>query len=187
MASWYGKKFHGRKTSSGEIYNMHAMTAAHKTLPLGTRLRVKNLGNHKEIEVRVNDRGPFVRGRIIDLSYEAARRLEIVGPGTGEVEIVALGVAAAASAGGGTGSKVDYYQGNFTIQVGAFENPANAQRLKDELAQKYQNVHITTVLQGAKTLYRVRVGRCRNLEKALEYESYLTQQGFAAAMVVAED
>ena len=73
IASWYGKKFHGRKTSSGETYNMYAMTAAHKTLPLGTHLKVVNLNNDEEVVVRINDRGPFVRGRIIDLSYAAAK------------------------------------------------------------------------------------------------------------------
>ncbi|MEM1262985.1 MAG: septal ring lytic transglycosylase RlpA family protein [Pseudomonadota bacterium] len=90
IASWYGKKFHGRRTSSGDTYDMYAMTAAHKTLPLPTWVEVRNLKNDKRIVVRVNDRGPFVANRIIDLSYEAARRLEIVRDGTGLVEVTAL-------------------------------------------------------------------------------------------------
>ena len=87
LASWYGRDFHGKKTSSGEIYNMHAMTAAHKTLPLGTYVRVYNLENKRSTLVRINDRGPFVRGRIIDLSYSAAKEVGIVGPGTARVSL----------------------------------------------------------------------------------------------------
>ncbi len=85
IASWYGRKFHGRATASGEIYDMHAMTAAHKSLPLPTWVRVRNLDNGKSIVVKVNDRGPFVDDRIIDLSYEAAKRLDMIGPGTARV------------------------------------------------------------------------------------------------------
>jgi rare lipoprotein A len=92
-ASWYGRDFHGRQTASGEIYDMYAMTAAHKTLPLGTYVRVQNRDNNKTVDVRVNDRGPFVRGRIIDLSYTAAHKIGVVGPGTAAVEIAALGAA----------------------------------------------------------------------------------------------
>lgn len=188
LASWYGKPFHGRKTSSGEVYNMYAMTAAHKTLPIGTRVRVKHLKNHREVEVRINDRGPFVRGRIIDLSYTAAKRLGIFAAGTGPVEIAAVG-----SGGPATGVRTggdapaDYYQGNFTVQVGAFQNPQNARRLQEKLSKKYQNAHITIFRQGDQTFYRVRVGSSRDLNKALEYEAYLIRQGFSEAMVVAED
>ena len=90
VASWYGKKFHGRSTSSGERYDMYAMTAAHKTLPLPTNVRVTNLDNGRSITVRVNDRGPFVKNRLIDLSYAAAKELDVVANGTGMVEVVAL-------------------------------------------------------------------------------------------------
>ena len=127
-ASWYGRDFHGRRTSNGEIYDMYAMTAAHKTLPLGTRVSVRHLENGRRIEVRINDRGPFVRGRIIDLSYTAARQLGIVGPGTGPVEVVALATPIAA---GGPQVKLDLYSGNFTFQVGAFGVRENAERLKE--------------------------------------------------------
>ena len=144
IASWYGKNFHGKKTSNGEIYDMYAMTAAHKTLPLGTYVRVKHLENKKELEVRINDRGPFVRGRIIDLSYRAAKLLGIVGPGTADVEIVALGTPATTDGGAGpTFVQGDYYSGNFTFQVGAFANRENAERLKRKLDEQYQNAHIT--------------------------------------------
>jgi rare lipoprotein A len=90
VASWYGKKFHGRMTSNQEPYDMHAMTAAHKSLPLPTYVRVKNLRNNKSVVVRVNDRGPFVHNRIIDLSYSAARKLDMIGTGTSLVEVTAI-------------------------------------------------------------------------------------------------
>jgi rare lipoprotein A len=94
LASWYGIDFHGRDTSSGEVYDMYEMTAAHKTLPLPTYVRVSNLDNGRSSIVKVNDRGPFIEGRIIDLSYAAAYRLGITGPGTANVEIIALEPAA---------------------------------------------------------------------------------------------
>lgn len=87
LASWYGKKFHGRQTASGEFYNMHRLTAAHKTLPFGTRVRVTNLENGRQVNVRINDRGPFVKGRIIDLSYAAAQEVRLVGPGVAQVRL----------------------------------------------------------------------------------------------------
>jgi rare lipoprotein A len=90
IASWYGKDFHGKKTSSGDIYDMHKLTAAHKELPLGTRVRVTNLENRRQVDVLINDRGPFVRGRIIDLSYAAAKALDMVDQGTALVRITLL-------------------------------------------------------------------------------------------------
>ncbi len=90
MASWYGQAFQGRRTSSGEPYDMYKMTAAHKTLPLPTYVRVTNLDNGRSVVVKVNDRGPFIEGRIIDLSYVAAQRLDMVARGTARVEVVAL-------------------------------------------------------------------------------------------------
>ncbi len=187
-ASWYGKKFHGRKTANGEIYNMHAMTAAHKTLPLGTYVRVHNLENKREVEVRVNDRGPFVRGRIIDLSYKAAKKIGIVGPGTAMVEVVALGATKQKSKKGAEAAFTpgDYYTGNFTFQVGAFTNRENAVKLQQKLDQKYKNAHIVTYNNGYETFYRVRVGKCSSLEKAIEYENILIKNGFEGAFIVAE-
>ena len=189
IASWYGKKFHGRRTSSGEIYDMYAMTAAHKTLPLGTHVRVHNLTNGREIVVRINDRGPFIRGRIIDLSYTGAKKIDIVGPGTAKVEIVALGTAAPSSPKGTQAQKytpIDYYSGNFTIQIGAFKDLRNAQNLKRKLAQKYKNAHIKEFFDGHETWYRVRVGKTNTLDQAIEYEALLIQNGFADAFIIAE-
>jgi rare lipoprotein A len=187
MASWYGRDFHGKKTSNGEIYNMYAMTAAHKTLPLGTYVRVYNLENNRSVVVRINDRGPFVRGRVIDLSYTAAKDIGIVGPGTARVEVVALGRRTSSS--GGTTSTYtvdDYSHGKFTFQVGAFLNRENAERQKRELAQRYKNAHITVYDRGDKIFYRVRVGRFSTLQEAIEQEEILIQDGFPDAILVAE-
>jgi len=188
-ASWYGKKFHGRKTANGEIYNMYAMTAAHKTLPLGTHVRVYNLENNKEIVVRINDRGPFVRHRIIDLSYTAAKKIDIIGPGTAPVKIVALGRTPSSKAKSPTGppkDSTDYYSGNFTIQVGAFSDRKNAERLLQTLDKTYKNAHISKYNNGFETFYRMRVGRCSTLEAATKYEEALIQNGFEDAFIIAE-
>lgn len=188
-ASWYGKDFHGKKTANGEIYDMYAMTAAHKTLPLGTWVRVKNLDNNREIEVRINDRGPFVKGRIIDLSYTAAKKLGVVGPGTAPVKITALGRPAPSKKDSDKPTvyiPTDYYSGNFTVQVGAFVVRQNAENLKRKLDQTYQYAHIVSVNLGGQTFYRVRVGRSNSLEQAREYETALVKKGFDGAFVVAE-
>lgn len=189
-ASWYGKEFHGRKTANGEIYNMYAMTAAHKTLPFGTYVSVCNLKNNRKIEVRINDRGPFARGRILDLSYTAAKKLEMIGPGTAEVEIMALGALAPQKPSGSTGRSYipgNYYQGDFTVQIGAFSELENAQRLKQKLGRSYRNVYITICYDGHGVLYRVRVGRFSTLEQANKHEEFMIQNGFKDAFAIAED
>jgi rare lipoprotein A len=157
---------------------MHDMTAAHKTLPLGTLVGIRHLENNRTIEVRINDRGPFVRDRVIDLSYEAARRLGIVGPGTASVEIVALGTLA--------DSPVDVYTGNFTFQVGAFTNRNNAERLRVDLDPRFGNAHIIKFDRGDQIFYRVRIGKCSSLEEAIAYEADLIRNGFPDAFAVAE-
>jgi len=187
VASWYGEKFHGRKTSNGEIYDMYGISAAHKTLPLGTYVRVYHLENGRTLDVRINDRGPFVRGRIIDLSYGAARKLGVVGPGTAPVKIVALGTPAPGSSQAHPAYlPADYYSGSFTFQVGAFTDKSNAERLSAELGRQYENAHITRHDAGAQTFYRVRVGRCATLKAADEYEKRLMAQGFRDVFTVAE-
>ncbi len=185
IASWYGKKFHGRKTSSGEVYNMYAMTAAHKTLPLGTWVRVRHLDSGKQIVVRVNDRGPFVHGRIIDLSYTGAKELAMVGPGTARVEIVALGERRQ-TASGDRFVPVDYYNGAFTFQVGAFSSRDNAERLRAKLDPIFTNAHVTPYDRGDFVFYRVRVGHCKDLETAEIYERRLARSGYPDAFIVAE-
>jgi rare lipoprotein A len=187
MASWYGRDFHGKKTSNGEFYNMYAMTAAHKTLPLGTYVRVHNLENNRSVVVRINDRGPFVRGRVIDLSYTAAKDIGIVGPGTAWVEVVALGRRTSSSGGSAPTYTVDdYSHGKFTFQVGAFLNRENAERQKRELAQRYKNAHITVYDRGDKIFYRVRIGRFATMQEAAQQEEILIQDGFPDAILVAE-
>ena len=160
VASWYGKKFHGRDTSSGERYDMYAMTAAHKTLPLPTNVRVTNLENGKSVILRVNDRGPFVKNRLIDLSYAAAQELDVVANGTAVVEVVALNssynknakVSQAQIA--GNSQNVKMY-----LQVGAFGESDNAQKLADKLSGNgIANVRVHEVSGGATKLFKVRIG-----------------------------
>ena len=188
-ASWYGDDFHGKRTSNGETYDMNALTAAHKTLPLGTMVGVKHLENGREIKVRINDRGPFVRDRVIDLSARAAKEIGIFNSGTGPVEIVALGKPeSGVGAPPQTGSYVapNYFSGNFTIQVGAFSDRSNAERLAQSLSKTYKNVHISEYFDGRSTFYRIRLGRTNDLEEATQYEAYLIENGFTQAFVVAE-
>jgi rare lipoprotein A len=182
IASWYGRDFHGKKTSNGEIYDMYAESAAHKTLPLGTIVLVRNLENGQELPLRINDRGPFVAGRIIDLSYAAAQKLGVAQPGTARVEVVAIGTSATETA----QSSNYYYTGNFTIQVGAFRNRDNAVKLHREMNARYHNAHIVTVTESGEPFYRVRVARCTTLEEAESYESHFRQSGFSEAFAVAE-
>jgi rare lipoprotein A len=184
-ASWYGRDFHGKRTSSGESYDMYAMTAAHKTLPLGTLVQVKNLANRRSVAVRINDRGPFVRGRIIDLSYAAADKIDMIGPGTAPVEIEAVAHPVAGRS-GSTVVPVDYFSGNFTFQVGAFTDRRNAERLRQELEKGHQNAHITVFDRGDQIFYRVRVGRCASLEEAIAYEKRLIENGYPDTFTVAE-
>ena len=140
IASWYGKKFHGRPTSNGEIFDMYKISAAHKTLPIDTSLKVTNLLNNKTIVVRVNDRGPFVAGRIIDLSFKAAEMLGIVVNGTAKVKIEAVRVVTVNKK---TGTDFispvplpDFRFGKFVIQVGSFKTLLNALQLKADLMGK---------------------------------------------------
>ncbi len=189
LASWYGKKFHGRKTSNGETYDMYAMTAAHKTLPMGTWVKVNNLGNKQEIIVRVNDRGPFVRGRIIDLSYAGARKMGMVGPGTARVKVTALGRATSYSKKTKAPvefTPVNYWKGNFTVQVGAFQIKTNAENYRKKLSNTYMNAHLTPYEDGRGRFFRVRIGRFTNLKDAERFSEKLMEQGFGQAFAVAE-
>lgn len=163
MASWYGKKFHGKRTSSGERYDMYKMTAAHPTLPLPSYVRVTNLNNGRSVVVRVNDRGPFLHGRIIDLSYAAAYKLGIIATGTGRVEVKTvsakpLRTAVAASDQPGRAPVKDL-SGDTTryfVQFGAFSRSANAQTLIQKLQQF--GIVFAHIRQGDDGYYRVRSG-----------------------------
>ena len=188
LASWYGDPFHGRKTANGETYNMHGISAAHKTLPFNTVVNVRNLDNGRDIRVRINDRGPFVRNRVIDLSYGAARQIGLVGPGTARVELVALGAVTDTNesvTATRTYAPVDYSSGKFTFQVGAFRDRGNAEKLKLKLGSTYKNAHICTFDSGDGLYYRVRVGDFASLEEARKGEEILLRNGYPA-FVVAE-
>ncbi|HAR33202.1 MAG TPA: septal ring lytic transglycosylase RlpA family lipoprotein [Desulfobacter sp.] len=189
-ASWYGKKFHGRKTSNGETYNMYAMTAAHKTLPMNTWVSVENLENGRHVTLRINDRGPFVAGRIIDLTYTAARLIGMVGPGTARVKVTALGKATAYSKKDHSPVKftpVDYWKGNFTVQVGAFTVRANADQYRIKLSMAYINAHIVPYEDDRGQFYRVRIGKFDNLNDAVAFsERLMARKGFRHAFAVAE-
>ncbi len=184
VASWYGEDFHGKKTANSEIYNMYAMTAAHKTLPLGTVVEVQNLENGKKTIVRINDRGPYVGSRIIDLSYEAAMQIGMVRNGTARVKIVALGTDdmllndANADA---------YFTGDFTIQAGAFAQIENAERVKQMMEKYVKDVQIVPYEKDGMTYYRVRAGRYSSLKQAQSHEQLLIDNGFPEAFVVAKD
>jgi len=178
VASWYGKKFHGNLTSNREVYDMHRMTAAHKTLPLPTYVRVRNLRNDKSVIVRVNDRGPFVHNRIIDLSYAAAVKLDMIGDGTSLVEVTAINPEApsgdrpvrrseppapVAAAPENPPARADdgasHAPHRIFVQVGAFGERANAERRLGTLSLagiKDAFIHEERTRDGA--LYRVRIG-----------------------------
>lgn len=183
IASWYGTKFHGRRTSSGETYDMYAMTAAHKTLPLPTYVRVTNLNNGKHVIVKVNDRGPFHENRIIDLSYTAAIKLDIVKSGTGLVEVRAVqpGEAVQQSSHNSAPVKeVSSYHRNsgFYIQVGSFGELANAEKLRKNLGPlAEQLVKISQTIVKGKTLYRVRIGPITDIDVSDSITSQLENFG----------
>jgi rare lipoprotein A len=188
VASWYGEQFHQKKTANSEIYNMHAMTAAHKTLPFGTMVEVKNLENNKTVIVRINDRGPFCRDRIIDLSYSAARTIDMIRKGTAAVQITALGADdELLSDARHTGPESIYFTGDFTIQAGSFSNPDNAENLKKSLEKVADNVHVLAFEKDSQTFYRVRVGRFTSLKQARETEKHLIENGFDHVYTVAWD
>lgn len=168
IASWYGTKFHGKRTSSGEPYDMYAMTAAHKTLPLPTYAQVTNLRNGRSVVVKINDRGPFKDNRLIDLSYAAAIKLGITAEGTGLVEVRALDpltyqaqrtpAGAASAAAGGT---------NLYLQLGAFSSVENAERLRTRLGSTGRsNVQVIRAELDRRTVYRVRIGPIANVDEA---------------------
>lgn len=188
VASWYGEPFHGEKTSNGENYDMHAMTAAHKTLPFGTMLLVKNTENQKTTIVRVNDRGPFCRDRIIDLSHSAALEIGMVRNGTAPVEIKALGMDEdVIHRLEGKARDNHYYTGDFTVQAGCFGDKSNAERVKAAIAPLVPDVRIAPLTKDGETLYRVRVGRFTSLRQARQIEQVLLDNGFKNIYTVAWD
>ena len=192
IASWYGTKFHGRKTSSGEKYDMYAMTAAHKSLPLPTYVQVTNLNNGRKVVVKVNDRGPFHGNRLIDLSYAAATKLGIVAKGTGLVEVKALSpgekvVAAPAPAAPVNYEPVSSSPASMYLQVGAFRSAHSAEQLKQKIQHQIGDaVLIMPLGKPDGSIYRVRVGPLVSVEYADKLAGDLVDLGFNDTHVVIE-
>jgi rare lipoprotein A len=168
---------------------MYDMTAAHKTLPLGTWVEVTHLDSRRKVVVRVNDRGPFVRGRIIDLSYAAAKNLGVVGPGTMRVRVTALGTAQRRRVAGREEdvlvAKPSYQEGRFAVQVGAFADPARAKELAKRMESEFGSATIQRFDHPERVLYRVHVADVGSLDKAQEIQDRLEQLGFDDCFVVA--
>ncbi len=183
IASWYGRKFHGRKTSSGEPYDMYAMTAAHKSLPLPTYARVTNLKNARSVVVRINDRGPFHDNRLIDLSYAAAAKLGVLEQGTGLVEVRALDPAHPKSAPDPVAKEAAI--GQVFIQVGAFASRQNAEQMRRQLSERdVGQVGIHEGASGEGRVYRVRIGPLASVAIADETAEVLRRIGVLNFQVV---
>ena len=168
-ASWYGHPYHGRRTSNGETYDMNTLTAAHRTLAFDTIVKVNNLDNGRDVTVRINDRGPFVKDRIIDLSYAAAKQIEMVGPGTAKVSLEVL--------------KMVRNPYPFTIQVASFREKANARRLQKDLAHRYTPVLLKEYESVEGKLFRVLVGEFRDARQAATTLKELRRLSYEGLMV----
>jgi len=175
VASWYGPGFNGHRTSSGEVYNQEDLTAASTLFPLGTRIMVTNLGNGRAVEVAINDHGPYAKGRMIDLSYRAARVLGMVGPGTARVRMDVLSTPADSAALVGREA--------YFVQVGSFSYAANAERLRARLSAYYPDVRIDPVEAGAGRFYRVRMGAFASQGEAEERARSASQSGLPVVIV----
>ncbi|MEO8198650.1 MAG: septal ring lytic transglycosylase RlpA family protein [Thermoanaerobaculia bacterium] len=167
VASWYGPGFDGRMTASGERYDMHALTAAHRTLPFGTLLEVRNLDNGLSTQVRINDRGPFMKERILDLSLTAAHAIGMVGPGTARVELRTIVL------GGG--------DRRYVVQVGAFQERALADALVARLRPSYPQI----ALRSDEVWHRVQLGAFDDPDAAAALAAKLSRQGYSALVVAA--
>ena len=176
IASWYGVPFHGRRAANGDVFDMNQLVAAHRTLPFGSMVRVVNLDNGRETEVRIIDRGPFIDGRIIDLSFAAARSVDMVGAGIARVRVELLSIAGAPAAGG-----------NFTVQVGAFTQRDNAERLRKRLQARYDSVFIQEFDAPNGYFNRVRVGRVPSQQGAEQLAAQLASRERVRTFVVRLD
>ncbi|HWY48225.1 MAG TPA: septal ring lytic transglycosylase RlpA family protein [Bryobacteraceae bacterium] len=149
LASWYGHPYHGRAASNGEIYDMEKLTAAHRTLPFGTWVHVTNLANHKSVDVRIIDRGPFINGRIIDLSHAAAQAIDLIGPGVAEVRLDIL-----------SAPQITPADSWYSVQAGAFRDKDRAEHLRVSMEREYGSARLV-LRPGSPSLWRVLVGRER--------------------------
>ncbi len=176
LASWYGHPYHGRRTSSGEVYDMYQLTAAHREIPLGSWVEVINLTNGRSLTVRVNDRGPFVGGRIIDLSYASAMLLGVVGPGVAPVR-VRLTQAPQPTPG----------PARYSVQVASFVEESNALALKAELERKVSSVYLVKAQINGEVYYRVRVGQFVSHAEAKTSADRLASLGYRVLIMGADD
>ena len=176
LASWYGHPYHGRPTTDGESYNMYELTAAHRTLPFNTQVRVHDLDNGRDVTVRINDRGPFIEGRIIDLSYASARAIDMIGPGVARVQLEILGMPPPGSPGGEPGV--------YAVQLGAFRNWSNAERLQARVSPSFNPVIIQSFDRGDGLFHRVRVGHEATEEGAQQLAQHLREAGLATETFV---
>ena len=174
IASWYGPDFHGKLTSNREIYNMYDLTAAHRFLPFGTQLIVTNLTNGRWIIVRINDRGPFVGDRIIDLSYAAASLIGMVGPGTVPVRLEIL-----------ADQRASLSAPRYSLQIGAFVNENNAVELMSRLRGRYEGVYLSRFKTGHQTYFRVRV-RAGSRQASEEIARRLCEDGYKVLILEEE-
>jgi rare lipoprotein A len=170
IASWYGIPFHGRQAANGEIFDMEKMTAAHRTLPFGTMVRVHNLTNGRETDVRIIDRGPFVNGRIIDLSRAAAESIGMIGPGIAQVMLEVVSPPPAPEA--------ELY----AVQIGAFADRARADALRQSMGVRFGEAELV-LRQAEVTLWRVLVGRVNSSQKAEELARAIRAEGRPALVV----
>jgi rare lipoprotein A len=175
IASWYGVPYHGRHAANGEIYDMYKLTAAHRTLPFETVVRVTNLKNGKQVDVRITDRGPFVEGRIIDLSLGAARVLDMVGMGIAPVRLALVS------------ALTNPMTGFFTVQVGAFLSRDNAERLRRQMQERYSFAVIQEYDAPQGLFYRVRVGKLGAEDAARNFAEQLRQKEKVQPFVVRLD
>ncbi len=175
IASWYGTKFHGNKTANGETYDMFTMSAAHKTLPIPSYVKVTNLRNQRAIIVRINDRGPFHEGRVIDLSYAAAIKLGIQKKGTGYVEVESIEPSEDSTASGNPGaSQINPVY----LQIGAFSNFENAQKLKDRIETEHlPSSRIQSDSHNGLPIFRVQLGPISSAGEVDRIKEYLAKMG----------
>ncbi len=175
-ASWYGPGFHGNKTANGERYDMHKLTAAHRTLPLGSVAVVRSLTSGRHVTVRINDRGPFARGRILDLSLAGAQVLQMVGNGTDRIELRVVGYVPRPEG-----------MGMLRVQVGAFSDPQNAQRLFERVRAEYGGGRIVQADLVEGRLYRVQIGQFATEGEAQRAASRLENRYQLQPFVIRDD
>jgi len=172
IASWYGDPFHGRRTSNGEVYNMYTLTAAHRTLPFNTVVQVNNLDNGMKVQVRINDRGPFIDGRIIDLSYAAAQQIDMILPGIAKVRLNILRMEATNSA--------------LSVQVGSFLEKERAEKLAKEIRKGYSPVKIRVYESAKGRFHRVLVGEYSLRTNAVKVLRRLSSDGYNGFVIMLE-